>query len=293
MKLREIIVKNFRCLVDVAIPITDTTVLVGVNNSGKTALLEALRISLPRNITGRGTPFSEYDYYMVKANDLPQSSEGIVIELWFREDSPDEWPDSLVQALADIIQTDPVMDLDSIGLQLTSKYDAVAKEIVTKWEFLALDGQPLGGRGASPGNLTKFLPYLRLFYLSALRDSDDEFSPRSQFWGRLLRDLKISDDQRKALGEELAKLNDALLKADPRLEQVRTSLDKVQKIMALGVGQNTSIQALPLKPWDLMSKSEVVIRAYGSEVDFPLSRHGQGIQSLAVLFFSRPTSIYF
>jgi len=149
MKLREIIVKNFRCLVDVAIPITDTTVLVGVNNSGKTALLEALRISLPRNITGRGTPFSEYDYYMVKANDLPQSSEGIVIELWFREDSPDEWPDSLVQALADIIQTDPVMDLDSIGLQLTSKYDAVAKEIVTKWEFLALDGQPLGGRGAS------------------------------------------------------------------------------------------------------------------------------------------------
>jgi len=284
MKLREIIVKNFRCLVDVAIPITDTTVLVGENNSGKTALLEALRIALPRSAAGRGTPFDEYDYYMVKASDSPQTSEGIVIELWFREDSPDEWSDSLVQALTDIIQTDPVMDLDSIGLRLSSKYDAIAKEIVTKWEFLALDGQPLGGKGASPGNLTKFLSYTRLFYLSALRDSDDEFSPRSQFWGRILRDIKISDEQRKTLGEELAKLNDALLKADPRLEQVRASLDKVQKIMALGAGQNTSIQALPLKPWDLMSKSEVVIRAYESEVDFPLSRHGQGMQSLAILF---------
>lgn len=284
MKLREIIVKNFRCLVDVAIPISDTAVLVGENNSGKTALLEALRIALPRSVAVRGTPFDEYDYHMVKASDSPQTSEGIFIELWFREDSHDEWSDSLVQALSDIIQTDPVMDLDSIGLRLTSKYDAIAKEIVTKWEFLALDGQPLGGRGASPGNLTKFLSYIRLFYLSALRNSDDEFSPRSQFWGRILRDLKISDEQRKALGEELAKLNDALLKADPRLEQVRTSLDKVQKIMALGVGQNTSIQALPLKPWDLMSKSEVVIRAYGNEVNFPLSRHGQGIQSLAVLF---------
>jgi putative ATP-dependent endonuclease of OLD family len=284
MKLREIIVKNFRCLVDVAIPITDTTVLVGENNSGKTALLEALRIALSRNITGLRTPFSEYDYYMVKANDSPQTSGGIVIELWFREDFSDEWSDSLDQALADIIQTDPVMDLDSIGLRLSSKYDEIAKEIVTKWEFLALDGQPLGGRGANPGNLTKFLLYIRLFYLSALRDSDDEFSPRSQFWGRILRDLKISDEQRKSLDEELAKLNDALLKADPRLEQVRTSLDKVQKIMALGAGQNTSIQALPLKPWDLMSKSEVVIRAYESEVDFPLSRYGQGVQSLAVLF---------
>jgi len=284
MKLREIIIKNFRCLVDVAIPITDTTVLVGENNSGKTALLEALRIALPRSVAGRGTPFDEYDYHMVKATDSPQTSEGIVIELWFREDSPGEWSDSLVQDLDDIISTDPVMDLDSIGLRLSSKYDAISKEIVTKREFLTLDGQPLGGRGASPGNLTKFLSYIRLFYLSALRDSDDEFSPRSQFWGRILRDLKISDEQRKALGEELAKLNDALLKADPRLEQVRTSLDKVQKIMALGAGQNTSIQALPLKPWDLMSKSEVVIRAYRSEVNFPLSRHGQGIQSLAVLF---------
>ena len=80
MKLREIIVKNFRCLVDVAIPVTDTTVLVGENNSGKTALLEALRIALPRSAVGRGTPFNEYDYHMVKDSDSPQTSEGIVIE---------------------------------------------------------------------------------------------------------------------------------------------------------------------------------------------------------------------
>src|SRR3990172_9886423 len=33
-----------------------------------------------------------------------------------------------------------------------------------------------------------------------------------------------------------------------------------------------------------MSKSVVVVKALGSEVDFPLFRHGQGMQSLAVLF---------
>lgn len=284
MKLREIIVKNFRCLVDVAIPVTDTTVLVGENNSGKTALLEALMIALPRSAAGRGTPFDEYDYYMVKASDSPRTSEGIVIELWFREDISDEWPESLMQALSDIIQTDPVMHLHSIRIRLSSKYDAIAEESVTKWEFLALDGQPLGGKGSIPGNLTKFLPYIRLFYLSALRNSDDEFSPRSQFWGRILRDLKISEEQGRTLAGELATINDALLKADPRLEQVRASLDKVQKIMVLGTGQNTSIQALPLKPWDLMSKSQVVIKARGTEIDLPLARHGQGIQSLAILF---------
>lgn len=284
MKLREVKIKNFRCLVDVTIPIGDATVLVGENNTGKTALLDALRIILTRGSTGRGIPFDEYDYHMTKKADSPQTSEGIIIELWFREDAPDEWPDSLIQAISDIIQTDPIRDLDAIGLRLSCKYDSIPKQIVPKWEFLALDGQPLGGKGASPANLTKFLSYIRLFYLSALRDSDNEFSHRSQFWGKILRDLKIGEEQRKTLSEELSKLNEALLKADPRLNQVKTSLEKIQKIVSGNGTQKTDIQALPLKPWELMSKSEVVIRGRGGEVDFPLSRHGQGIQSLSVLF---------
>ena len=95
------------------------------------------------------------------------------------EDAPDEWPDSLLQALNDIIQTDPVQDLDSIGLRLSSTYDDVAGAIDTRWEFLAFDGQPLAGSGAHPANLVSFLSYRRLFYLSSLRDSNDEFAPRS------------------------------------------------------------------------------------------------------------------
>lgn len=284
MKLREVKIKNFRCLVDVTIPVDDTTVVIGENNSGKTAFLDAIRIALPRFVGARETLFDEYDYHMCKAGDSPQTCEGIVIELWFREDQPDEWPDSLIQALSDIVQTDPINDLDCIGLRLSSKHDAAAGEIVTKWEFLAMDGQTLEGRGARRVNLTTFISYIRLFYLSAFREADNEFTPRSQYWGRILRDLKISEEQRKTLSEELEKLNAELLKADPRLEEVMTSLGEMQTIMPLGGDQSTSVQALPIKPWDLMSKSQVVMRTSGSEIDIPLSRYGQGIQSLAVLF---------
>lgn len=284
MKLREVKIRNFRCLVDVTIQLDDTTVLVGENNTGKTAFLEALKIMLTRGSTGRVNPFDEYDYHMSKAGDSPQSSDGIVIELLFREDKPNEWPDTIIQALQDIIQTDPEKDVDSIGLRLSSKYDSMVDQIIPKWEFLTIDGQPLGGKGASLANVSKFLNYVKLFYLSALRNSDNEFSPKSQFWGRILRDLKISDAQQKTLSEELSKLNDSLLKADPRLAQVKVTLANIQKIMRAEVGNNTDIQALPLKPWELMSKAEVVIRGRNSEVDFPLSHHGQGMQSLAVLF---------
>jgi putative ATP-dependent endonuclease of OLD family len=265
-------------------PISDNTVLIGENNSGKTAVLDALRIALPQRMSSRDNPFDEYDYHMVKRDDSPQSSAGIVIELWFREDKSDEWPDTLVQALTDIIQTEPSMDLDSIGLRVTSKTDDMANGIVTKWEFLNLEGQPLGGKGADPRNLSKLLSYVRCFYLSSLRDSSQEFSPRSQFWGRILRDLKISDEQKREFTDTLAKINDSLLKADPRLEKVRATLEKSQQISELGSAQMTSIQALPIKPWDLMSKAEVIVKSRGGEIDFPLSRHGQGMQSLAVLF---------
>src|SRR5262249_20948026 len=120
MKLRQLAIKNFRNLADVLVPIGDTTVLVGENNSGKTSLLEMLQIVLPRSLAAARTiPFDEYDYHMSKPGDSPQRSDGIIIEMWFREDASNEWPDSLVQYLTDIIQTDPVKDLDSIGLRLS------------------------------------------------------------------------------------------------------------------------------------------------------------------------------
>ena len=199
-------------------------------------------------------------------------------------DASDEWPDPVMQALNEIIQTDPILDIDAIGLRLTSKYNETTREMVTKWEFLTMDGQPLGGKGAMPSNFSKFLNYIRFFYLSSLRDSANEFSPRSQFWGQILRDLKINEEQRETLSEELARINSTLLKADPRLEQVRLTLTESQKLMRLGSEQETSIQALPLKPWDLMSKSEIVVKSGGTEIGFPLARHGQGSQNLAVLF---------
>ena len=150
MKLREVHIENFRCLVNVTVHIDDETILVGANNSGKTAFLHALTSVLPATAASRRNAFDEYDYYMVNPKDSPESSNGILIELWFREDHTGEWPDSLIQGLHDIIVTDPSSDIDSIVVRVTSKFDPLEDEIVTRWEFLNLNRQPLGGRGADP-----------------------------------------------------------------------------------------------------------------------------------------------
>lgn len=283
MKLREVTIKNFRCLKNITVPIaTDTTVLVGENNSGKTSFLEALGIALSPY---RENPFTEYDYHMAEAHDSPEScKEGIVIELWFREDSKEKWPRPLLQALEPIIQTDPLADINSIGLRLSSQYNESSESMVTKYEFLQVDGEPLVRSDADPLDLERFLNYIRYFYMSALRDSANEFSPQSKFWGRILRNLKIEGEQQNALSKNLAELNEELLKAHPMLEDVKGILDKSQEIMGIEPGLKTSIQALPHKPWDLMSKAQVAIKSRGGTIDLPLARHGQGTQSLAILF---------
>jgi putative ATP-dependent endonuclease of OLD family len=284
MKLRHIRIRNFRCLTDVELPVDDTTILIGENNAGKTALLDALRKALAATAGARREPFDQYDHHMASAADTPEKCGGIVIDLVFREDSKGEWPVTVVQALNEIIQTDPHSAINSIHLRLSTAPDTASKSMVARWEFLNLTGQPLGGKGASPANLPRFLEYIRLIYLSALRDPSDEFSSRSQFWGAILRDLKISPEQATGLAEELQKLNASLLKADARLEQVCHTLDNIQKIVPMGSKQVASIQALPFRPWELLSRSEVVLRGGGTDLNLPLARHGQGIQSLAVLF---------
>lgn len=54
-----------------------------------------------------------------------------------------------------------------------------------------------------------------------------------------------------------------------------------------GDGQDlVSINAVPLKIWDLLSKSQVVLNNGTSSMDFPLEKHGQGTQSVtSILLF--------
>ena len=84
MKLTTVEIRNFRCIKELSVNLDKTTVLIGENNSGKTAFLEAIRICLER-LRGRGRgPFNEYDYHLSDEGTAPADSDPIQIELSFR-----------------------------------------------------------------------------------------------------------------------------------------------------------------------------------------------------------------
>ena len=116
MRVSRIEIRNFRSIRHLAVDLGETTVFVGPNNAGKTAILDALRIALTRRWGQRGTGFTEYDIHLADDADDPKKSDGVSIELKVEESEPGEWPDAVAEDLDQIIQLDLNTDLRFIML---------------------------------------------------------------------------------------------------------------------------------------------------------------------------------
>ena len=314
MHISSIRIRNFRALKDVEIPLARSTVLIGENNSGKSSVLDCISLTLGRRWGQRGTGFSEYDLTMdggaVANGDSETQDPGVgasavadgepvlnsdseaergapetSIELFFTEQTAGEWPEEITSGLFGIIQTDPLTGLNSITLRVTYKLNPLDRTYEPGWAFVDTNGDPLGSSEAKrAANTQQFFRYVPVFFLSALRDSSEEFSSRSQFWGRLLKAVEISADERLILDTAIEELNARLLAADPRVAETVERLKQIQTVVATGAAADVSIRALPMKVWELLARSEIVIRGESGAPWLPLHRHGQGVKSLSVIY---------
>jgi putative ATP-dependent endonuclease of OLD family len=284
MRVSRIRIENFRSIKDLTIELGATTVFIGANNAGKTAILDAIRLALTRRWGQRGTGFTEYDIHLDSDTDDPKASPGVAIEIVSEEQPDDLWPDELKQALADLVQTDPATGIDSITLRIQYAWSAANKIYEPSWSFLNAARQAMVGGAARRLNFERFWQFIPVFYLNALRNADEEFSSRSQFWGRLLKSIDIPEKLEAKVQKVLELLNRKLLNADPKLGAIATTLTGATKVAAGDQQGGVEMRLLPLKPWDLLSKAEVILRNEATSPWLPLNRQGQGMQSLSVIF---------
>ena len=288
MRMTRVEIENFRSIRHLVLDLGDTTVLVGPNNAGKTAILEALRIALTRRWGQRGTGFNEYDVHMPDEESDPKASPGVSIEIRTEEREPGDWPDGISEDLGDIVQLDLATGHRSVSLRTRCRWSADADSFEPSWEFLDARRDPLVGVGARRVNLERFWRYLPVFYLDALRDVRDEFSTRSsQFWTRLLKDLNVPPELESRALRVLDLLNRRLLKADPRLADIAETLSGATRVAARDREGGLDLRMVPLKTWDLLSRAEIILRNEPDQPWLPLRQQGQGIQSLSVVFLFR------
>lgn len=283
MFLKELRIKNFRSLKDINIKLDETTILIGENNAGKSTLLDAIRKGLSRQ--GMKYVFDDYDFYLDSEMASLKDSDGIKIVLIFEEREIDEWDGDIRDTFIDAIQ---YLDGEkaSIILQTSASYNKLTSDIEAKTVFLNNEFEEIAGKVQNLVN--RFIALTPVFYLQALREITDTFSAKSPLWGKFMKKTEIPKYELDSIQEQIKQLNTSIIANDENLTKLVNELQKIQKVMNLdGEGQDlVSINAVPIKSWDLLSKSQVVLNNGTSHVDYPLERHGQGTQSVtAILLF--------
>lgn len=281
MRLTNVAIRNFRCIRELSLDLDETTVLIGENNTGKTAVLEAIRACMER-LRGRGRgPFNEYDYRLAEEGASPAEAEPIQIDLSFVERDDEPWADEVRLALEEVFTFD-AEDHARVALRVTSSFDSEAGEFVTNWSFLDANGEELPGPARSPFQLINLQRMAPVFYLSALRDASKHFASSSRFWRVFLAEQGVPEEERQELEKELSALNQRLIEAHGPLSEVRGQLESAKKVIDFGVAEAVTVEALPTKLFSLLSRAQVHL-ASRSGARIPVAFQGEGTQSLAVL----------
>lgn len=280
MILRDIQIHNFRGIRSLLLPLDNLTVLIGENNSGKSTILEAIRIVLTRGYgTRRGGQFCDYDFHLSNLEATPQTAEPIEVILHFAENEMDEWPDAVIQQITEVIQLDE-NGMNHVWLRAQGTFQPASSTFEAQWNFTNSEGNVLQLRNASIfGILSRLVP---LFILSALRDASQEFGQRGQFWGSFLKSIQLPADQREEIERLLTEVNTSVIEANTGLGEVTRKIADAGRYVPLDSDNPVVLEAIPTRVFDMVGKVQVHLRANNGP-KLPLHRYGEGTQSLAVL----------
>ena len=281
MKIAAICIENFRGIKKLELELDEVTVLIGENNAGKTAVLDALRLCLRDLGPRRRTVFDALDFHLADANAEPSSADPIQIEIQFSERAQGDWNDRLIGRLNrhKILQVGDD-ERSHVLLRVTCAYNPDKRDFTQDWFFLNLDKEPLTGVGDSA--LTGFQQEVSYFYLSALREAAYHFGARGPFWQPFLKDIQLPVEKKAEIERKLREVNDLVIASHASFEQVQEGLRRVQDVVPLAAGDVVSIEAVPGRMFDMLAKAQTHLgTSTGAKI--PVGRHGEGIQSLAVL----------
>ncbi len=281
MLLTKITIKNFRGIEELTIGLDKCTVLIGVNNTGKTSVLEAIHTCLSRNLSRKVVPFTDYDYHLTADKPEPSSAPPIEMNFIFVESIEDEWPDAIVQGLDKAVQMRSD-NLQEIRFRVVSVYDPALKDFTLEWTFLDLNNNELT-EARIPRIVSELQQLNPSFFLAAVRDAGQQFQSRSSFWGPFTKNPQMDDATRVELEQKIEVINQSVLDSHTPFNEVKTQIAKTAGLVPLADNDLVTVEAIPARIIDMLRKTQLKLAAK-SGVKLPITQHGAGTQSLSVLF---------
>lgn len=198
MYLKEIVIKNFRVFDDSGVHVVfnkGVNAIIGENNNGKSALIDAIRIAFSTVPYNKDIYFSKADFHV---NHSGQRAEHAQIDVYL-----DEVPLNLIEIC------NP--EAPSTGEFHLLFYTDIMPSGAEKVKYRAWGGKTEGNQLSSDT-----FDAMNIAFLGALRDAESEMRPsRTSKLARLLTTVTTEEEARTALVAELQKANKAILRMPP------------------------------------------------------------------------------
>lgn len=236
MRVSRIVVRNYRSFEQLDVPVTsNTTCIIGENNTGKSNLLQALRLCLDVNLSSTFRTLTPSDIHSGVDTSKPfqvlvaveiqgfqgKVNEEALVGAW--QIAPNRArliyrfrPKSKVRDDLDDGTTDPAdLTLEDYQWEITGGGDPSHNPATVEWN------QDIG-TGIRFADLQSFL----VVYLPALRDVEAELRQfRTSPLSRLINASEINETEKEALIEALRTAN-ATIAASPTVKRIAEAIDK-------------------------------------------------------------------
>ncbi len=275
-------IHNFRSLRDVEISLSPITILVGMNNAGKTSFLKALHLALgdDRRIIGgedffAGNPASESSgEILIDVRIIPVDSGGARVDEFEGGWTNTDFGGELVCFDQD--------DRQFVAVRTRIQYEAARHDFIIRRFALA------GWRGfaswletAEKGPLRLRFEQLVIFLIDAQRDIAGDLRSRTSYLGRLLAKIETSPEETQEIEAQLRKLNAQIVDSSDVLSHLREIFGKLNRTITTE-GQGVEITPVSKSLPDITRGLDVQFRDNDTAA-FPLDYHGMGTRSWASL----------
>jgi putative ATP-dependent endonuclease of OLD family len=290
IRLKEVRVRNFRCLRCVDVELESLTVLVGQNNAGKTSFLDALHAAIG---IGQRTISSD-DIFINKSELAAPKDRLVVIDILVRPvDDADADADVFPVGSpwlelwgSGIVQDD--RDRDLVGIRTTFKWNTAKGEYVIERRFLK-DWQVDSSKWEDskfvekiPSVSSQQLEPIGLYLLDSKRDISDDLRTRSSFWSKMVDEHGLSTKDVERIEQQLSEINKDIVGSSEIFTHLESHLKEFHETLSCDE-ESIAITPIARHLRDLARGTDVVLSTRGAP-PFPLNQQGMGTRSLGTFF---------
>lgn len=274
IKIDEIRIDGFRGLKDFKMSLSETTVLTGMNNVGKTSVLKALQL-----LFGNSSFLAAEDLHI----DNNDKSTQIIVDakiIAIGEDGkrtanfPEVWEIAFGEANIKMDAEEYAYVPMRVKYTFQTLQNSFNRDmhILNEWESAGIAWQDLKGKKSTIKG-----DYFQFHYLDAKRDIQDDLKVRTSYLGKMLGDVASNYDPKDVaeLEKKISSLNAEAIEKSNVLKNIQESLKGIDTTMDSSGKVYVSPFAKKLRD---LNKSLTI--HYGTEdSSFTMDYHGMGTRS--------------